>query len=124
MMRTLRNHWPEYVMEALGLMLFMISAGSFATLLEYPQSPIHHRIADPVVRRSLMGLAMGLTAIVLIYSPWGQQSGAHFNPVTTMTFWRLGKIARWDAFFYVLAQFAGGLMGVVVIGAILECAFL
>jgi aquaporin Z len=124
MMRTLRRHWPEYVMEALGLMLFMISAGGFGTLLEYPESPIHQRIADPAVRRMLMGLAMGLTAIALIYSPWGQQSGAHFNPATTLTFWRLGKVARWDAFFYVLAQFAGGLVGVVVIGAILDCAFL
>jgi aquaporin Z len=102
----------------------MISAGAFGTLLEFPESPVHQTIADPFRRRMLMGVAMGLTAVALIYSPWGQQSGAHLNPATTLTFWRLGKVPRWDALFYILAQFAGGLVGVVVIGAILECAFL
>jgi aquaporin Z len=124
MKQALRAHWPEYLMEAVGLMLFMISAGSFGTLLEYPESPVHQAIAAPFVRRSLMGLAMGLTAIALIYSPWGKQSGAHLNPATTLTFWRLGKVARWDACFYILAQFVGGLMGVLIIGGMLECPFL
>ena len=48
-----------------------------------------------------MGLAMGLTAIGIIYSPWGKQSGAHLNPAVTLTFFRLGKVAPWDAVFYV-----------------------
>jgi len=59
-----------------------------------------------------MGLTMGLTAVALIYSPWGRRSGAHLNPVVTLTFWRLGKIAGWDAAFYMAAQFLGGLTGV------------
>jgi aquaporin Z len=33
-----------------------------------------------------MGLAMGGTAIAIIYSPWGKQSGAHINPSTTIAF--------------------------------------
>ena len=32
----------------------------------------------------LMGLAMGLTAMALIYSPWGRRSGAHLNPAGTV----------------------------------------
>ena len=36
---------------------------------------------------------MGATAIPLIYSPWGKQSGAHMNPAITLTFTRLGKVA-------------------------------
>ena len=55
---------------------------------------------------------MGLTAIALIYSPWGQRSGAHLNPSVTVTFYRLQKIPRSDAIFYVLCQFAGALIGV------------
>jgi len=34
---------------------------------------------------------------------WGKQSGAHINPVVTFTFWRLGKVKSWDAFFYIMA---------------------
>ncbi len=55
---------------------------------------------------------MGLTAIGIFYSPWGQRSGAHMNPAVTLTFLSLGKIAPWDAVFYVVSQFLGGIAGV------------
>jgi aquaporin Z len=58
-----------------------------------------------------MGLAMGLTAMSLIYSPWGRRSGAHFNPSVTLTFLRLGKVPAQDALGYVSAQFAGAVLG-------------
>jgi aquaporin Z len=109
---SLRQHWPEYLMEAWGLGTFMVSAGMFATLLEYPGSPVHQAIPDPLVRLVLMGLAMGLTAMAIIYSPWGQTSGAHINPAVTLTFLRLGKVARWDALFYIVAQFLGAALGI------------
>ena len=106
------QHWPEYLIEALGLGLFMLSACLFVTLLEHPNSPVRQTVTDPFVRRIPMGLAMGLTAVGLIYSPWGQRSGAHFNPSVTLTFWRLGKVNHWDALFYVTAQFVGAIVGV------------
>lgn len=114
MMQSLREHWPEYLIEAAGLGLFMLSASVFATLLESPASPVHQAIADDLTRRGLMGVAMGLTTVGLIYSPWGQRSGAHFNPAVTLTFFRLGKVLPWDAVFYVTAQFLGGIGGVLV----------
>ena len=120
---ALRRHWPEYLMEAAGLGLFMISAGVFATLLWYPGSPAAQAVPDGLLRRALMGLAMGLTAILIIYSPWGQRSGAHINPAVTLTFWRLGKVATWDALFYVVAQFLGALLGVWLVLAALGVAF-
>jgi len=115
--RALKLHWPEYLMEAAGLGLFMVSACLFGALYEYPASPVHQAIASSFVRRLLMGLSMGLTAIAIIYSPWGKQSGAHINPSVTLTFLRLGKIQKWDALFYALAQFAGGILGVMLVGA-------
>jgi aquaporin Z len=120
---ALRRHWPEYLMEAAGLGLFMVSAGLCGTLLFYPHSPVVAALPDPMVRQALMGVLMGLTAIAIIYSPWGQQSGAHLNPAVTLTFWRLGKVAPWDAALYVLAQFAGGALGVLVVLALLGHAF-
>jgi aquaporin Z len=117
---SMRHHWPEYLIEAAGLGFFMLSACVFATVLEHPNSATRQAIADPLARRSLMGLAMGLTAIAIIYSPWGQRSGAHINPAVTLTFLRLGKIGRGDAIFYVASQFAGGLAGVLLAAAILR----
>ena len=117
--QALHAHWPEYLMEALGLGIFMVSACAFGTLLEHPASPVRQAIADPNVRRALMGLAMGLTAIGLIYSPWGTRSGAHMNPAVTLAFARLGHVRRWDIVFYPLAQFAGGVLGVALMARLL-----
>lgn len=119
---ALRSHWPEYLMEAVGLGFFMISAAAFGTLLEFPGSPVRQALPDPVVRRVLMGLAMGATAVAIIYSPWGKQSGAHINPSVTFTFFRLGKIRSWDAFFYVGAQFVGGLAGLLLAATVIGMA--
>lgn len=119
---TLRGHWPEYLIEAVGLGIFMISAGLFATLLEHPSSPLRGSLPWPVVRRLLMGLAMGGTAGLLVYSPWGRRSGAHFNPAFTLGFLRLSKVTPWDALFYVLAQFVGGLAGLGVVRLALGAA--
>jgi aquaporin Z len=118
-----RRHWPEYVIEAWGLGTFMVSAGVFATLLWSPESPLSHVITAEWGRRLLMGLAMGLTAIGIILSPWGRRSGAHLNPAVTFTFWRLGKVAAADAFFYVLFQIMGGLAGVLLVWAAFGNAF-
>src|SRR5215472_2242675 len=101
-------------MEAACLGTFMISACTFASLLGYPQTPAHMWVMSGMGRGIVIGLAMALTAIGIIYSPWGKRSGAHMNPSVTMTFWRLGKIEPWDAFFYILSQFAGGVIGVLV----------
>src|SRR5437870_970531 len=114
------RHWPEYLIEAIGLGLFMLSACLFVALLEHPNSPLRQAMTDPFLRRIPMGLAMGLTAAGLIYSPWGQRSGAHLNPSVTLTFWRLGKVNHWDAFFYVSAQFVGAIVGVGVAATMLD----
>jgi len=107
-----REHWPEYAIEATLLGAFMFSACLFSVLLFYPGWPVAELIPDAFDRRVLMGLAMGSTAIALNYSPWGKRSGAHYNPALTLTFTRLGKIAPGDAVGYVAAQFAGAVAGV------------
>src|SRR5439155_7765975 len=92
--------------------LFMISAWLFTILLWHPSSPVPGIIPGETTRRMLTGIAMGTIAIALIFSPLGKRSGAHFNPAVTLTFWRLGKVKNWDAMFYIIAQFVGGILGV------------
>src|SRR6266849_1857902 len=116
---ALRAHWPEFLMEGAELGIFMVSACFFTVLLEHPSSPA--RASNALLRHFLEGLAMGLTLLALIFSPWGKRSGAHMNPAFTLSFYLLGKVERWDAVFYAIAQFAGGILGVVfsilVVGA-------
>src|SRR5271169_5787364 len=119
---SVRAHWPEYLMEAAELGLFMLSATAVTALLEHPGSPLRQALPDAFVRRALIGLAMAATAIAITSSSLGQQSRAHFNPAVTLTFFRLGKIKALDAVFYVLAEFVGGLAGVFVSAALLSMA--
>jgi aquaporin Z len=101
----------------------MVSAGLVIVLLEGARSPARALLPDPDLRRAVAGVAMGLTAVALIYSRWGQRSGAHMNPAVTATYLWLGKIRPWDALFYVLAQFAGGLLGVMLVSSVAGSAF-
>jgi aquaporin Z len=57
MSRALREHWPEYLLEATALGIFMVSAAVFTTLFEYPYSPVRQAIADAFLRRIFIGLA-------------------------------------------------------------------
>ena len=123
MFNALQRHWPEYLIEAWALGTFMLSAAVFTTLIDRPGSPLYAAIGDADLRRMLIGIAMGLTAIGLIYSPWGQRSGAHMNPAVTLTFLRLGRIRAADACGYIAAQLAGGVLGVLFASALLGAAF-
>jgi aquaporin Z len=119
---SLRLHSPEYLMEAGETCLYLFAACAFATLLWHPASPIQRYLPTEVVRRMLMGLAMGATVIAIVLSPWGKQSGAHFNPAVTFTFYRLRKIGVWDAVFYCAAQFLGAVAGVALASLVLQGA--
>lgn len=70
MIDALRRHWPEYLIEAGGLGVFMIVASVSGALTEYPGSALRHALPQAWFRRIVMGLAMGLTAMALIDSPF------------------------------------------------------
>ena len=120
MLMALREHWPEYLMETTELGMFMLSACIFATIVGHPASPIAGVLPHPTMQRLLMGIAMGLTAVGILYSPWGQRSGGDLNPAVTLTFLRLRKVRPWDALFYVGAQFFGGIAGMSVATIVLR----
>lgn len=118
MLARFREHWPEYLIEAFALGAFMVSAGVVTVLVEHPDFGMPELVADAELRRGLVGLAMGATAVALIYSPWGRRSGAHMNPAVTLTFWGLGRVRGADAVAYVAAQFMGAVLGVLVVLAL------
>ena len=107
-----QQHWPEYLMEAGESGLYLFSACAVATLLWHPASPVQRHLPNDAVRRMLMGVAMGASIIAIVLTPWGKQSGAHLNPAVTFAFYRLRKVAPWDAAFYCAAQMLGAVSGV------------
>jgi aquaporin Z len=88
---NLRFHWPEYLMEAAEFALYLFLTCIFAGLLLYPASPVRHFVGSTVGLRALMGLAVGATVVAIVMSPWGKQSGGHFNPALTFSFLSLGQ---------------------------------
>jgi aquaporin Z len=121
-MGSLRRHWPEYLMEIGEITIYMFFACGFATLLQHPASPIRQLVVSSFSRRISMGFAIGATVIAIVMSPLGKQSGGHFNPAITLTFYRLGKVAPWDALFYIAGQFFGAIAGVAIATYILRGA--
>ncbi len=110
MLDRLKDNWQLYAIEAWCLGTFMVSACAFSVLLFHPASPV--TALSWTLRNTLMGAAMGATAVGIIRSPWGRRSGAHFNPAVTLALLRVGRIDSVNAVFYVLAHFVGGFTGV------------
>jgi aquaporin Z len=111
-------HWREYAIEAAALGTFMLAAVAVTVLLEHPGSPVHVAVPSAFARRVLTGIAMGLTAIALIYSPPGRRSGLHMNPAVSFTFLRLGKMRLGDTCGYVAGQFAGATVAMAAVTGI------
>lgn len=114
MSEVFSRHWQEYLMEAGEMAAFILVACLAAALFFFPESPVVERVPNESARGLMMGLAMGLTAAGLVYSPWGKQSGAHMNPSVSLTFFRLGKISPWDLCFYITFQLLGVALGALI----------
>ena len=115
MVKALKKNWSVYLIEAWGLGMFMISAALFVILIEHPDLPIRAAIPSDFVRRILIGMAMGLTAIGIIYSNWGKRSGAHINPAVTLAQFQMDRINGQDAVWYIIFQFIGSILGIALI---------
>ncbi len=104
----------HYLQEALGLGIFMISACFFSAMLFSEKSSWYFFIPGEMMKNILMGLAMGLTALFIFYSPLTTPSGSQINPAVTITFLRLDKMCRYDALFFIIFQFIGGTVAVYI----------
>src|SRR5579859_1032636 len=63
-----------------------------------------------------IALAFGLAVVVMCYAI-GPISGCHINPAITIAMLIAGKISTKDSVGYIIAQFAGALLGAAVLYA-------
>jgi aquaporin Z len=106
--------WRDYTIEAALLACFMISASAFTILVEHPRGWLSDAVTGALARRFVIGCAMAVTAIVLIYSRYGVRTGAHMNPAVTLVMAQLRPMRRRDLLGYVAGQFTGGVAGMAV----------
>lgn len=95
-----------------GALMFSICL--FGTLLYSTASPMARFALLRTESATIMGLGVAGTTLLIVRSPFGRRSGAHFNPAITLTYLWLDRIHRWDALCYIAAHFAGALGGVFV----------
>lgn len=123
MKAAFKKNWKHYLQEALGLAIFMISACFFSALIFSEKGLWYNVLPNIFWKNIVMGIAMGLTALFIFYSPWTAPSGSQINPAVTLTFLRLDKMCRYDAMFFIIFQIIGGLLAVYimqwVMGAVL-----
>ena len=93
--------------------------GTFGLLLAITGGAVFTEVGflDPVSRVMLISLCVGLALVALIYS-FGDISGGHFNPAVTLAAWVAGRFSARDVIPYILAQLAGGVLGVGVIAGV------
>jgi aquaporin Z len=109
---ALKAHWKEYLMEALELDVLMFCICLFGTALYANASPLSDLQLTSTEKAFLMGVAVATTTFLIIRSPFGRRTGAHFNPAITLAYFYLGRVHRWDTLNYIASQFFGAIAGV------------
>jgi aquaporin Z len=99
-------------MEAAEMAMLMLCICAAGSLLYGRNSAVANLGLSWLARTALMGAIVAAATLIIIRSPFGRRSGAHFNPALTVAYFSLGRIHRWDAFSYVMAHFFGGIAGV------------
>ena len=106
-----RLHPALYVAEFIGTALLVLLGVSVVILMFGQDSPGSRLIPSEGLRLFLTGGLFGSVGALIAVSPIGRISGAHINPAITLAFWLEGKLAWRDAALYILAQFAGSVVG-------------
>ena len=106
-------------MEFSGTGALMFCICLFGTILYSNASPMTRFALSRPESAAIMGMGVAGTTLLIIRSPFGRRSGAHFNPAVSLTYLWLGRMHRWDALYYVAVQFSGALCGVFIARQIL-----
>lgn len=109
--------WPLWASELVGTAL-LVGVGCSIVILDFGAgSPIARLVPGEAPRRAITGFLFGSTGALIALSPVGRLSGAHINPVVTLSFWMLGRMRGRVAAGYVVAQLLGALLGALALRA-------
>lgn len=103
--------WRQFFAELTGTALLLVIGLSIVILMFGVGSPMAEFIPNLKIRQSITGFLFGGTGALIAISALGKESGAHINPVVTMSFWLFRKIDSRKALIYVVAQLIGSVIG-------------
>src|SRR3954469_5776698 len=103
--------WGKFWAELVGTALLLVTGLSIVIFMFGSGGPMEQYVPSVKLRQIITGFLFGGTGALIAISALGRESGAHINPVVTMTFWLFNKI-KWNiAIIYVLAQLIGAVIG-------------
>jgi aquaporin Z len=111
-------HPVEWACELIGTALLLLGGVSAICLNFGPHSAIARHVPSHSARLLITGLLFAGSGSLVAISPIGRRSGAHLNPAVTIAFWLRGNVHPHDVLGYCAAQFAGAVVGAVVVGLI------
>jgi uncharacterized protein YcfJ len=114
---ALRAHSPEYLMEAVVLGVFMVSACLFGVLYEFPHSPVRQPITSSLIRRMLMGISMDLGQSRSPILP-GESSRAHTSILQSLSRCFVSARSSAGTPSSIVAQFIGSALGAILGGVL------
>jgi aquaporin Z len=109
----MRKLYKAFLAEFLGTALLVAVGLSIVIAMFGTSSPMVTLMPDPGLRRLVTGFLFGSTGALIAVSRIGKVSGAHINPVVSLSFWMLGKIDAGHAVGYMVAQCVGAIFGAV-----------
>src|ERR1700760_653280 len=86
LMDAIRTHWREYLMEAAEMAMLMLCICCAGSLLYGRNSAVAHLGFSWLARSAIMGAIVAGGTFIIIHSPFGRRSGAHFNPALTVAY--------------------------------------
>jgi len=103
--------WQVFSSELIGTALLVLVGLSLVILMFGDGSPIIRIVPGEGARRLITGFLFGSTGALIALSPIGKESGAHINPVVTLSFGLMGKLDLPTTLGYIVAQLIGAVMG-------------
>jgi aquaporin Z len=108
-------HWRIWGAEFVGTALLVFGGLSVVCFLFGRDSPGLALLPSHSLRLLLTGIFFSGLNSLLAISPPGRLSGAHLNPVVTLSFRVLGRVGDHDLVGYLTAQVLGALVGAAVL---------
>ncbi len=90
--------------ELTGTAILLFVGLSVVIMMFGSGSPLPGMIPNVLLRQVITGFLFGGTGASIALSAIGKESGAHINPVVTMSFWLFRKINSKIAIIYIVGQ--------------------